>query len=172
MNAAYLKDPDAIYRASFAAIEREIDLEDVPDDLHPIVLRLVHACALPDIVGDLKWSGEPGRAAKAALDDGAAIYVDATMVGAGISADVRCTLNNPGVADLSARLQTTRSAAALEFWRDGLGGSVVAIGNAPTALFHLLEMLGEGDCPRPDAFPQRVGRGAGALRSRRPRRTL
>ena len=160
---SYLKDPTAIYRQSFQAIRREVDLSCFPEALHPMVLRLVHAAAQPDIVSDLAWEGDPAAAARGALTGGAPVLVDAKMVAVGIMAgrlpsgsQVRCRLDDPKVAGLARELGTTRSAAAVELWRPDLAGAVIAIGNAPTALFHLLEMLADGDCPRPAvllAFP-------------------
>ncbi len=155
----YLRDPAAIYRASFEAIRRQVDLAGIPDVLHPLVLRLVHSGGMPDIVADLAWGGDPVTAAAGAIAAGAPIYVDASMVAAGIMArhlpaanDVRCTLHDDTVAALAKSLATTRSAAAVELWRPGLFGAVVAIGNAPTALFHLLERLREPGFPRPAAI--------------------
>ncbi len=156
---SYLKDPAEIYQASFAAIRGAVDLSPFPEALHGVILRLVHAVAMPGITGDLAFSGDPVGAAERALGKGGAVLVDATMVGAGImsarlpkGAEVICTLNDPQTPDLARRLGTTRSAAAVELWRPHLEGAVVAIGNAPTALFHLLEMLAVEDCPRPAAI--------------------
>jgi precorrin-8X/cobalt-precorrin-8 methylmutase len=146
----YLRDPAAIYARSFELIRSEVPLERFPPALHGMVLRLVHACGMPEIVDGLAWSGDPAGAGRDALAAGAPILVDANMVAAGIMAgrlparnQVRVTLDEPGVPELAARLGTTRSAAAVERWRPHLPGAVVAIGNAPTALFHLLERLGE-----------------------------
>lgn len=151
----YLRDPDAIYRESFDRIRREIDLSRFPEALHALVLRLVHAAGDPAIAGDLVWS--EGAAAKGhdALAAGAPILVDAAMVAAGITARllprrnrVRCFLDDRRVPALAKRLDTTRSAAAVELWRPDLAGAVIAIGNAPTALFRLLELLAAG-APKP-----------------------
>lgn len=154
-SADYLRDPAAIYRASFAAIRAEADLDALPADLRPMALRLIHACGMTDVIADLAWTPDAPAAGRAALAAGAAILVDATMVAAGIDrsqlpADNRviCTLQDPAIPDLARRLATTRSAAAVELWREHLPGAVVAIGNAPTALFRLLELLSEG-APRP-----------------------
>jgi precorrin-8X/cobalt-precorrin-8 methylmutase len=137
----YLRDPDAIYRQSFAAIRREVDLSVIPESLHGVVIRLVHACGRPEIVSDLAWRGDPVAAAKGAKT----ILVDATMVAAGITGRAtRCTLSDPRVPELAKTLGTTRSAAAVDLWRPELAGAVVAIGNAPTALFRLLEVMEEG----------------------------
>jgi precorrin-8X/cobalt-precorrin-8 methylmutase len=150
---SYLRDPAAIYRASFAAIAREAPLDRLPEDLRPVALRLVHACGMPDIVGDLAWTPDAVRAGRAALRAGAVILVDATMVKVGIRSGARanpilCTLDEHASAARAAAQATTRSAAAVDGWRDRLEGAVVAIGNAPTALFRLLELLAEG-APRP-----------------------
>ena len=159
----YLKNPDEIYRESFAAIRRETDLSSLPENLHPLALRLVHACGMPDLVDDLAWSGEPSIAAGTALAAGKRIFVDANMVGAGIMAsrlpggsEVTCTLNDDQTPALSRSLETTRSAAAVDLWGADLAGAIVAIGNAPTALFRLLEILAENRSARPAvifAFP-------------------
>jgi precorrin-8X/cobalt-precorrin-8 methylmutase len=158
----YLRDPEAIYRASFAAIRREAPIERLPRDMQALATRLVHACAMPDIVEELAWTPEAIGSARRALAAGAPVLVDSVMVAAGIRRDrlpadnlIRCTLREPGVAGRAAAGSTTRSAAAVELWRDCLRGAVVAIGNAPTALFRLLELLDEG-APLPAvvlAFP-------------------
>jgi precorrin-8X/cobalt-precorrin-8 methylmutase len=147
----YLRDPQAIYRASFAAIRHEVALSRFPEGLHPLVLRLVHASAQPAIAADLSWSGDPVAAARAALDYGKPIFVDATMVASGIGRETRCLLNDPGAFEIAKRQQTTRSAAAVDLWRDDLAGAVVAIGNAPTALFRLIELIEDG-APKPAAI--------------------
>jgi precorrin-8X/cobalt-precorrin-8 methylmutase len=151
----YLRDPAAIYAESFAAIRAETDLSRVPEDLQPLALRIVHACGDPAVAKRLAWSPGAGRAGREALRLGATILCDSRMVAAGVirrklpaANEVLCTLQDSGVPDMAARLKTTRSAAAVELWRDELGGAVVAIGNAPTALFHLLERLSEG-WPKP-----------------------
>jgi precorrin-8X/cobalt-precorrin-8 methylmutase len=151
----YLHDPAAIYARSFALIRAETDLSRLPPPLHGLALRLVHAVGDPSIVGDLVWSADAVPSGRAALAAGAPIMVDAEMVAHGITRDrlpagntVICTLGDPGVPALAAQLHTTRSAAAAELWRPHLAGAVVAIGNAPTALFHLLEML-EAGAPAP-----------------------
>ena len=149
----YLRDPAAIYRESFAAIRREAPIDRLPEDLRPVALRLIHACGMPDIVADLACTEGAVRAGRAALAAGAPILVDATMVEAGIRRSARanpilCTLEDEATALLAAACATTRSAAAVDGWGDRLEGAVVAIGNAPTALFRLLELLAEG-APRP-----------------------
>jgi len=151
---AYLRDPAAIYRRSFATIRTEADLARLPPGLEPLAVRLIHACGMPDVADDLAWGGEPWTAASAALAAGAPILVDAEMVGAGVirarlPADnaVICTLRDPGTQEGARARRTTRSAAAVDLWGDRLSGAVVAIGNAPTALFRLLERLDEGAAP-------------------------
>ena len=146
--ADYLRDPAAIYARSFELIRAEVALERFPPSLHAMVLRLVHASGMPDIAPELVWRGEPALAGRAALARGASVLVDAAMAGAGVIQDrlpagsaVRLTLRDQRTAGLAAALGTTRSAAAVELWRPFLAGAVVAIGNAPTALFHLLERL-------------------------------
>ena len=158
----YIRDPKAIYAESFAQVRAAVDLARFPDALHPVVERLVHSCARPEIAAALRWEGDVADAGCAVLNAGAPILADAEMVARGVTrpllpADnpVLCRLNEAGVPDLAARLGTTRSAAAVEFWKADLSGAVVAIGNAPTALFHLLEGLHAG-WPRPAvilAFP-------------------
>ncbi len=156
---SYLRDPAEIYRESFAAIAREVDLSDFPESLHKIVLRLVHSIAIPEITDELAWDGDVAGASSAALAEGAPVIVDANMVVAGIMQDrlpkgveVLCSLRDEAVPELAQSLATTRSAAAVELWRPYLDGAVVAIGNAPTALFHLIDMLADTDCPRPAAI--------------------
>jgi precorrin-8X/cobalt-precorrin-8 methylmutase len=147
----YVKDGAEIYRRSFATIRAEADLSAVPDDVARIAVRMIHACGMVDLVKDLAWSPGVVAAGRVALRAGAPILCDAAMVAAGVTRrrlpadnEVVCTLSDPRVPDLAARLGTTRSAAALELWRDRLAGSVVAVGNAPTALFRLLELMAEG----------------------------
>jgi precorrin-8X/cobalt-precorrin-8 methylmutase len=144
----HLRDPRAILERSFALIRAEVPLGRFPPALHGLVLRLVHACGMPDIAGDLAWSGDVAAAGRAALAGGAPILADARMTAAGVLAArlpagnrVVVTLDHEGTRATAARLGTTRSAAAVELWRPHLDGAVVAIGNAPTALFHLLERL-------------------------------
>jgi precorrin-8X/cobalt-precorrin-8 methylmutase len=153
----YEKDGAAIYRRSFATIRAEADLSALPEDLARVAVRMIHACGQVDLVDDLAFSPDVVRRARAALDAGAPVLCDAQMVASGITRrrlpkdnDVVCTLGDPRTPQLAAELGTTRTAAALELWRDRLDGAVVAIGNAPTALFHLLEMLAAG-APRPAA---------------------
>lgn len=151
----YLSDPAEIYRQSFATVAGEADLSGIPDDLHDVALRLVHASGDPAAVDDLVWSNGAGAAGHAALARGAPILVDAGMVAQGIIRDrlpaanpVLCTLGLGGVTGAAARDGTTRSAAAVELWSPWLDDAVVAIGNAPTALFRLLDGLAAG-WPKP-----------------------
>lgn len=151
----YLRDGAAIYRESFATIRAEADLSRIPPDLEKLAVRVIHACGMVDVVADLAFSSGAGAAGRAALANGAPILCDAKMVAHGITRarlpannDVVCTLDDPTVPALAREIGNTRSAAALELWRPHLAGSVVAIGNAPTALFHLLDMLAAG-APRP-----------------------
>ncbi|WP_448611352.1 precorrin-8X methylmutase [Geodermatophilus sp. URMC 60] len=153
----YEKDGAEIYRRSFATIRAETDLAGLPPDVARVAVRMVHACGQVDLVEDLAFSPDVVARAREALDAGAPVLCDAEMVASGVTRrrlpkdnDVVCTLNDPRTPALAADLGTTRTAAALELWRDRLEGAVVAIGNAPTALFHLLEMVAAG-APRPAA---------------------
>jgi len=148
---AYLRDPDAIYRRSFALVREAADLARFPLSLQPLALRLAHAAGDVGILDDLAWSHGAAAAGRRALGSGAPILCDSAMVMAGIARErlpannpVICTLHEPAVAELAVAQKTTRSAAAVELWRPHLAGAVVAIGNAPTALFRLLEILAEG----------------------------
>ncbi|MFE9680374.1 precorrin-8X methylmutase [Streptomyces sp. NPDC002701] len=154
---AYEKDGAAIYRQSFATIRAEADLTALPADVGQVAVRMIHACGMVDLVRDLAFTPDVVTRARAALRDGAPVLCDVRMVASGVTRkrlpagnDVLCMLPDPSVPALAAKLGTTRSAAALELWRDRLEGAVVAIGNAPTALFRLLEMMEEG-APRPAA---------------------
>jgi precorrin-8X/cobalt-precorrin-8 methylmutase len=154
----YIRDPVAIYRESFATIRRESRLGHLPPDIAEVAVRLIHACGMTDIAEDLAFTADVASAARGALAGGAPIFCDSAMVAAGIvrdrlpaENDVICTLADPRVPALAKQLGTTRSAAAVELWPDRLAGAVVAIGNAPTALFHLLERLADGG-PRPEAI--------------------
>ena len=155
----YLHDPKKIYNQSFAIIRKEADLSDLPNDIADIVVRLIHACGMIDILEDLEFSFDVAQSAKLALNKGAPILCDTRMVSEGItrarlSADneVICTLQHPDVPQMAKEFGNTRSATALELWRPYLDGAVVAIGNAPTALFHLLNMLEDKNCPKPAAI--------------------
>lgn len=147
----YVREGAEIYRQSFATIRAEADLSRMSDDLARVAVRMIHSCGMVDLVDDLAWSPGVVTAARSALQHGAPVLCDAKMVAAGVTrrrlpADNRvlCTLDEPGVPELAAQLQNTRSAAAMEHWREHLDGAVVAIGNAPTALFRLLELVAEG----------------------------
>ncbi|WP_051115869.1 precorrin-8X methylmutase [Streptomyces sp. PsTaAH-124] len=147
----YEKDGAAIYRQSFTTIRAEADLTGLPADVAQVAVRMIHACGMTDLVRDIAYS--PGVVARAreALRAGAPVLCDVRMVASGITRarlpadnEVLCTLSDPAVPALAAELGTTRSAAALELWRERLAGSVVVVGNAPTALFRLLELVEEG----------------------------
>jgi precorrin-8X/cobalt-precorrin-8 methylmutase len=147
----YVRDGAEIYRRSFATIRAEADLSALPADVAPVAVRMIHACGMVDLVADLGYSAGVVGAARGALRRGAPVLCDTGMVAAGVTRrrlpagnEVVCTLENPRVPGIAATLGTTRSAAALELWRDRLDGAVVAIGNAPTALFRLLELVDEG----------------------------
>ncbi|NBH08628.1 precorrin-8X methylmutase [Amycolatopsis sp. SID8362] len=147
----YLRDGAEIYRHSFATIREEADLAILPDDVAGLAVRMIHACGMVDLVDDLRYTLDVVESGRAALEAGAPVLCDAQMIASGVTRrrlpaanEVLCTLSDPSVPGLAERMGTTRSAAALELWRDKLPGSVVAIGNAPTALFRLLEILDEG----------------------------
>lgn len=151
----YVRDPAEIYRRSFAAIEAAADLSRFMGAERTMAVRLIHACGMAEIAADLVMSNDPARAGAAALQAGAPILADAEMVARGVISSrlpkanrIVCTLNDDGTRDRAAALGTTRSAAAVDAWAPHLQGAVVTIGNAPTALFRLLELLAEG-APRP-----------------------
>ncbi|MEM6761195.1 MAG: precorrin-8X methylmutase [Pseudomonadota bacterium] len=159
MPYAYEKDGAAIYLESFATIRAEARLSRFSPDEEQVVVRMIHAAGMVGLENKVKIAPGMVAVARAALEAGAPILCDACMVSEGVTRkrlpkanDVICTLRDPQVPELAAKLGTTRSAAALELWRDHLEGAVVAIGNAPTALFHLLEMLEDPTCPRPSAI--------------------
>ena len=152
----YETDGAAIYRRSFAMIRAEADLARFDADDEPVAVRMIHAAGLIGLEAHLRFSSGFVRAEREALAGGAPILCDARMVSEGLTRsrlpcrnDVLCTLHDPTVPELAQAMTTTRSAAALELWRPRLQGAVVAIGNAPTALFHLLNMLQDPSCPRP-----------------------
>jgi len=152
----YVRDGAEIYRQSFATIRAEAELDRFPADLAQVVVRMIHSCGMTDLPRDVACSSGLVGQARAALRGGAPILCDAQMVAAGITRarlpagnEIICTLRDPAVAGLAARLGTTRSAAAVDLWGERLDGAVVAIGNAPTALFRLLEITTGG--PRPAA---------------------
>jgi len=153
----YVRDGAEIYRRSFAAIRAEADLGRFPADVARVVVRMIHSCGMTDLPPDVGYSDGVVRAARAALLGGAPVLCDAQMVASGITRrrlpagnEVVCTLSDPAVPSLAERLGTTRSAAALDLWGARLAGAVVAIGNAPTALFRLLELV-EAGAGRPAA---------------------
>jgi len=152
---SYQRTPDVIYRQSFATVQSEARLERFSPDLHPLITRLIHACGMVEIADRLSYSDAVAQAGRAALMAGKPILCDCEMVGAGIirrylpkDNQVIVTLNDSRVPTLAKNIENTRSAAAVELWADHLEGAVVAIGNAPTALFHLLELLDAG-APKP-----------------------
>jgi precorrin-8X/cobalt-precorrin-8 methylmutase len=147
----YVRDGAEIYRRSFATIRAEADLTRFPADVARVVVRMIHSCGMTDLPGDVGYRDGVVRAARAALLAGAPVLCDAQMVASGITRgrlpagnEIVCTLNDPAVPALAERLGTTRSAAALDQWGSRLPGAVVAIGNAPTALFRLLELVQAG----------------------------
>lgn len=147
----YIRDGAEIYRRSFATIRAEADLAGFPADVERVVVRMIHACGQVDLAGDVEFSPDVVAIAHDALRAGAPILTDANMIASGVTRkrlpadnEVLCTLSDPRVPELARELGTTRSAAALELWRDKLPGSVVAVGNAPTALFRLFELLEDG----------------------------
>ncbi len=155
---SYIRDGAEIYRNSFAIIRAEADLSRFKENEEKVVVRIIHACGMTDIASDIVMSPTFAACARAALLRGAPILCDAKMAAHGITRDrlpcdnrVMCTLDDPAVAGLAAEAGNTRSAAALELWRPYLDGAIVAIGNAPTALFRLLDMLDEG-APLPAAI--------------------
>lgn len=151
----YIKDPAEIYRESFATVEQEAGLERLPIAMRPIATRLIHSCGMVDVVDDLAFSPDAATAGQAALQGGKPVLCDVEMVRSGIierflpcENKVVCTLNLSSVSEYARQIGNTRSAAAVDFWDDQLDGAVVAIGNAPTALFRLLERMREG-APKP-----------------------
>jgi precorrin-8X/cobalt-precorrin-8 methylmutase len=154
---SYVTDAAEIYRRSFAIIRAEAELDRFPADIAQVVVRMIHGCGQVDLAADVVFTSGVVAAARAALRTGAPILCDANMVASGVTRtrlpadnEVLCLLRDPRVPKLAAELGTTRSAAALELWRERLDGAVVAIGNAPTALFHLLDMIAAG-APKPAA---------------------
>lgn len=151
----YQKDPAAIYAESFATVAREARLDRFPEALRPLIIRLIHACGMVDVADRVAFSETAFEAGATALSQGAPILCDCEMVASGIirrnlpaENQVICTLNDPSTPDRARTLGTTRSAAAVEMWSDHIEGAVVAVGNAPTTLFHLLERLDDG-WPKP-----------------------
>ena len=159
MPHSYITDGAEIYRQSFATIRAEAALDRFTPEEEIVAVRMIHAAGMVGLEQHIRFSDCMAIAARAALEDGAPILCDAYMVSEGITRkrlpadnEVICTLRDPSVPDLAKEIFNTRSAAALELWRPKLAGAVVAIGNAPTALFHLLNMLEDPDCPRPAAI--------------------
>ena len=159
MPYTYETDGATIYKGSFATIRAEADLARFDDNHESIAVRMIHAAGMVNLAKHVHFSDTFGPAARAALQNGAPILCDAYMVSEGVTrkrlpADnkVICTLRDPRVPDMAKEMSNTRSAAALELWRPHLEGALVAMGNAPTALFHLLNMLEDPDCPRPAAI--------------------
>ena len=155
----YETDGAAIYRQSFATIRAEADLARFTPEEQVVVVRMIHAAGMVDLAADVQFTSGMAIAARRALEGGAPILCDARMVSVGITRarlragnEVICTLQDERVPEMARRMGNTRSAAALELWRPYLAGAVVAIGNAPTALFHLLNMLEDPACPRPAAI--------------------
>ena len=155
----YERDGAAIYRQSFATIRAEADLGHFVAEEEPVAVRMIHAAGMVDLAGHIRFSPGFAAAARQALAAGAPVLCEARMVSEGVTrarlpADtaVLCTLHDTAVPDMAQAMGNTRSAAALELWRPHLAGALVAIGNAPTALFHLLDMLDDPACPRPAAI--------------------
>jgi precorrin-8X/cobalt-precorrin-8 methylmutase len=154
----YVTVPAEIYRRSFATIRSEADLSRLPEDVRPVAVRMIHACGDVDLLNDLVFHPQLVSAARTALEAGAVIFTDTQMLAAGITRrrlpadnEVRCLVDDPQARELAERWGTTRSATAVSLWGDHLAGAVVGIGNAPTALFHLLELIADG-APRPAAI--------------------
>ncbi len=159
MPHSYTTDGAEIYLRSFATIRAEADLARFTPEEEVVVVRMIHAAGMVGLEAHVDFTEGMAIAARAALEAGAPILCDVRMVSEGVTRtrlpaknEVICTLQDPRVAGMAAEMQNTRSAAALELWRPMLGGAVVAIGNAPTALFHLLNMLEDPACPRPAAI--------------------
>ncbi|NSX56829.1 precorrin-8X methylmutase [Parasulfitobacter algicola] len=159
MPYTYETDGPAIYQQSFAIIRAEANLAGFPPEEEKIAVRMIHAAGMVGLEKHIHFSPRFASTARKALEEGAPILCDVRMVSEGITRPrlpannaIICTLRDDGVRDLAAQMGNTRSAAALELWRPHLAGAVVAIGNAPTALFHLLNMLEDPDCPRPAAI--------------------
>ncbi|MDB5369147.1 MAG: Precorrin-8X methylmutase [Roseomonas sp.] len=152
--ADYIRDGAAIYRRSFATIRAEADLSSFTTEEARVAVRVIHACGMVEVARHIRFAPDFVQAARGALLAGAPVLCDAKMVAHGITRPrlpaanaVLCLLDDPHVPDLAKRIGNTRSAAALELWGDRMGGAVVAIGNAPTALFHLLDLLDRGAPP-------------------------
>ena len=164
MTGDYLRDPKEIYRQSFSTIRREADLSNFTEDIANIAVRLIHACGMTDIVNDIIYSPDAASSACEALKQGAPVLCDARMVAEGIISsrlpannEVLCWNKHPECTTLANKMGTTLSAAAVEFWRPQLAGAIVVVGNAPTTLFRLLEVLAEGVEPPAVIFGFPVG---------------
>jgi precorrin-8X/cobalt-precorrin-8 methylmutase len=148
----YIRDPSAIYEKSFATIRSEVDLSGIPANAHDVAIRIIHSCGMVDVVDDMRISDDFVQAATAALSK--PILTDAEMVRHGIidkKLNIICTLNDPAAREIGISKKNTRSAAAVELWAPHLAGALIVIGNAPTALFRLLEIIDAG-APRPAAI--------------------
>jgi precorrin-8X/cobalt-precorrin-8 methylmutase len=155
----WLRDPQEIYRRSFATVQAEAQLSAMPKSLHPVAIRLIHACGMTDIDQDLDWRGDPVAAGRAALAAGRPVLADCRMVIAGImprllppGTVVRTDIDGEETARLAQQQATTRSAAQVQVWGDALDGAIVAIGNAPTTLYALLQAIRDGGAPKPAAI--------------------
>lgn len=154
----YIRDPDAIYARSFAIIREEAPIDRLPEAIQPVAVRLIHACGMIDVLDDLQISPGLPEAAKAAVNAGKPVLADCEMVRSAIirrylpeTSELICTLNHPRASEIGRERSITRSGAAVTLWQDHLEGAVVVIGNAPTALFGLLEMIDAG-APKPAAI--------------------
>jgi precorrin-8X/cobalt-precorrin-8 methylmutase len=157
LDRAYIRNGEEIYHRSFAVIRAEAELSRFSALEERVAVRIIHACGMTDLAGDIVMSPGFAMRARQALRDGAPVLCDSKMVAQGVtrgrlprSNDIVCTLDDPAVPALALKIGNTRSAAAMELWRERLSGSLVAIGNAPTALFRLLEMIEDG-APAPAA---------------------
>jgi precorrin-8X/cobalt-precorrin-8 methylmutase len=157
-NRDYIRDGAEIYRRSFAMIRAESDLSRFTCEQALVVVRIIHACGMVEVAGDVHMASDLVADARAALRAGAPILCDSKMVANGVTRarlpadnEVICTLDDPRTPELAVRIGNTRTAAAMELWRERLGGALVAIGNAPTALYHLMDMIDKG-APKPAAI--------------------
>ena len=150
----YIRDPAEIYRQSFAEISGDEKLEQLPQDLRDVAIRVIHACGMPDIVDDLRFSAKSVTSGRRAIRRGAALYCDVESVRSGImkrllpeTTDIHCRISSPDTETHARTTKTTRAAAQVDLWGERLTGSIVVIGNAPTMLFRLLEAIDEGLSP-------------------------
>ncbi len=160
----YIKDPTAIYAKSFATIQNEVDFSTVPPTIAPLIERMIHASGMVDLIDDIAFSDDIAERAMAALENGASIITDCEMVRSGMIAvflstsnNIKCFLNDHRVEGLAWQEKTTRSAAQVELWKENLAGSIIVIGNAPTALFALLQALDKGADKPAAIFAMPVG---------------